>query len=167
MKKLIYLKKYNESVSEDECDFETFKEIMYDISDHYHCEFIDYSNEESPFYDCKIILSEYPDVYEVSSAFGSNLEEVAFYDGPEDFYIVKNKLREKINQNIETLKDLKSQIDSGIRYNEKISNIVKIIEEEVIERLQTFKNFEELSIGIGWLGGQGILRVCFDIVEKE
>lgn len=31
MRKLVYLRKWNESVSEDNCDFETFKEIMYEL----------------------------------------------------------------------------------------------------------------------------------------
>ena len=45
MKKLVYLKKFNEA-SEEECDFETFKEIMMDLSDYFQCEFHDYTNPE-------------------------------------------------------------------------------------------------------------------------
>jgi hypothetical protein len=56
MKKLIYLKKFNESTS-GECDFETFKEIMMELSDYFHCEFHDFTIEGDYFYDCNLTIS--------------------------------------------------------------------------------------------------------------
>lgn len=162
MRKLVYLRKWNESVSEDDCDFETFKEIMYELSDIYHCEFFKYI-EDDTFYDCHLILPEIPDVFGVKSCFGGNLEEIAYHDDPEDFDSVKDKYKDKTRRNIETLKNLEEQINKGIRYNETIMNIIKIIEEDIIERLKTFKNFYALSIGIGYMDDRNVLRICFDV----
>ena len=57
MKKLVYLKKFNEA-SEEECDFETFKEIMMDLSDYFQCEFHDYTKEDDYFYDCELTIPQ-------------------------------------------------------------------------------------------------------------
>jgi hypothetical protein len=166
MKKLIYLRKWNESVSEDDCDFQTFKEIMYELSDNYHCEFFDYSKDDT-FYDCHLILPEIPDVYtSIDSCFGGNLEEIAYYDGPEDFDSVKDRYKDEINQNINNLRDLEENINKGIRYNESMMNIINIIENDIIERLKTFKNFDALSVGIGYMNNHNVLRICFDIKDE-
>lgn len=169
MRKLVYLRKWNESVSEDNCDFETFKEIMYELSDIYNCEFFDYSKSDNDdtFYDCRIILPEIPDIYSVDSCFGANLENIAYHDGPEDFDSVKDEYKSRISENIETLKDLEEQINNGIRYNESVLNIIKIIEEDITDRLKTFKNFYSLSVGIGYMNNHNVLRICFDINNKS
>ena len=43
--KLTYLKKFNEAY-EDELSFEMFKEVLFDLSDSYDCQFHDYSKDK-------------------------------------------------------------------------------------------------------------------------
>lgn len=125
---------------------------------------MNYSNAEyDQFYDCHLILPEIPEVYSIESCFGDNLNEIAYYDGPENFDTIKDEYKNKVAENIETLKNLEEQINKGIRYNESILNIIKIIEEDIIERLKTFKNFYGLGVGIGSTDDHNILRICFDV----
>jgi hypothetical protein len=60
MKRLGYLKKFNEASSE-ECDYETFKEIMMELSDYFECNFHDYTKEGDYFYDCELTIPQISD----------------------------------------------------------------------------------------------------------
>ena len=94
--KLVYLKKFNEAY-EDELSFETFKEILLDLSDSYECRFHDYSLEENdPFFDCELLL---PKPINVEFPQEDNLTEyLPPYDGPEEI-------------DSETLRELRTHID--------------------------------------------------------
>lgn len=173
MKKLVYLKKFNES-SEEECDFETFKEIMMDLSDYFQCEFHDYTKnldngflENDYFYDCKLTIPQISDdevdeegTYLTARYLNDVLPPT---DDPENIESYYTSLNYSVDNQIENLEKLKNNLDIIMSNNNKIKKIFKLLQEEIVPRFQSFSNFEQCSIGFDG----DVLRICFDMPEPE
>ena len=172
MKKLVYLKKFNEA-SEEECDFETFKEIMMDLSDYFQCEFHDYTKnfdngflENEYFYDCELTIPQMNDVVDEESIYLTTeyLNDVLPpTDDPLNIDELYTELKDSVDNQIENLHKLKNNLDDIIDNNSKIKKIFKILEEEIVPRFQHFSNFESCSLGFGG----DVIRICFDMPEPE
>lgn len=168
--KLIYLKKFNEAY-EDELSFETFKEILFDLSDDYECTFNDYSDDSDPFYDCELIL---PKPIDVQFPQEDNLNEyLPPYDGPEEIdSVIIGELRIQIEEENKKLKDLEGKLNLMIERNNKIVKIISILEKDIITRLQSFSNCQSVTIGYESYhytveGVKSTLRICFDIPSED
>ena len=171
--KLTYLKKFNEAYL-DELSFETFKEIMYELSDNYECRFHDYSKyENDPFFDCELLL---PKPINVDFPQQDNLTEyLPPYDGPEE--IDGDTLRElnvQIDEENRQLKDLEGKINLLIERNNKVKEIISTLETDIIPRLQSFSNCQSVTLGYDsayFIASQdkfeSIIRICFDMPYKD
>lgn len=165
MRHLKTFKSLNESTS-GECDFEAFKEIMYDITDEFSSfEFSDYSSEEyGSFYDCQIDIvdSEFYDYYSTLD-FSEllSLDVVEPIDGPDNIEGIykEGKVYTEINWNIDKLLDFKKRIDAAILSNQKMIKLFKNVEEFVLPRFQTFSNFIQCDVGLS----NGRLRITFEM----
>lgn len=155
------------SINEDklgDCDFETFKEIMYEISDDFNnVDFNDYS--EDYFYDCWIDLSDTLTYDDFNLSFDYLSEVVEPYDSPDNIkYILQdNTIHGHIESYIDGLYKLKSGIDSFIEDNKKVSKLFKDIEEFILPRFQSFDNFVQCDVGIDTIGR---IRVTFEMEER-
>lgn len=168
--KLIYLKKFNEAY-EDELSFETFKEILLDLSDSYECQMYDYSGDDNdPYYDCHLTL---PKPINVQFPQEDNLTEyLPPFDGPEeiDSYTLR-ELQTHIDEENRQLKDLEGKINLLIERNNKIKEIISTLESDIIPRLQSFSNCQSVTIGYDSAYFQNefesIIRICFDMPQPE
>lgn len=163
-----YLRKFNENVGDD-CDFETFKEIMYELSDDYQQHsFTDYSQEEDPYYELHIELScngNYmiqDDVPYLNFEF-INLSEL---DDPtsilKDFNI--KEFYSEINSHNDSLLELKNRIDTVIENNKQITDIFKKIE-IIIPRFEAFSNFRDIYVGFDKYNGD--IKISFEMDSKS
>jgi len=176
-----YLKKFNESTS-GEMDFETFKEIMFDLSDFFECDFKDHSEDVhaiSPgirdpdyngFYDCWINI---PFLEEYSINDDAPFFNFDYLDYTNDVIPPFEELdnintifeNDKVYDAIQTQEDklykLKNDLDRIIENNAKIKNVFKIIQEHILPRFDQFSNF--LQSDIGFDNTNCILRVTFEI----
>ena len=165
MKNLLYLKKFNEA-SEEECDFETFKEIMMDLSDYFECVFNDYT-EEDYFYDCELTIPQISDdevdeegTYLTARYLNDVLPPT---DDPQNIDELYIELQDSVDNQIENLQKLKNNLDVIMTNNNKIKKIFKILEEEIVPRFQHFSNFEGCSVGFDG----DVIRICFDMPEED
>lgn len=168
-KKFVYLKRFNEEYSGEECDFQTFKELMFDISDYYECEFEDHSNTEGDkHYSCEIKLPNFGRIDTDDLYYNCNyLRDIIGYPdepGGVDF----NEVRSTINGQNNRLIDLKSKIDSIVDMNKKVSEIFEILESQIVPRFEEFSNFESFSIGYDkYSDWDEIIKIYFDFPESE
>lgn len=170
-----YLRKFNESTGQ-KMDFDTFKDIMSELSDYFECQFFDYSEdrENDPdyggFYDCQVkipFLDEYA-IDDDNPFFNfdylsyqnqmippfddlSNINEI-FED---------DKVYRAINEQEEKLHKLKNNLDKIIENNGKIRKVFKTIQDEILPRFESFDNF--LACDVGFESVESLLRVTFEI----
>ena len=169
-----YLKKFNESTS-GEMDFDTFKEIMYDLSDFFECEFKDHSGvDDDPdyngFYDCWIkipFLEEYS-INDDAPFFNFDYLDysndiIPPFDDLDNINTIfeNDKVYEAIQSQEDKLYKLKNDLDKIIENNAKIKNVFKIIQEHILPRFDTFSNF--LQSDVGFDNANCVLRVTFEI----
>jgi len=144
-----YLRKFNEDIN-NECDFETFKEIMYELGDDYQHSFKDYSNEEDPYYEILINLSESGNYAIQDDVPYLNFEFVDLSDLDDPTTILRdfdiNDVYSEINSQNDQLLELKNRIDSVIRNNNQITDIFKRLE-LITPRFETFSNFKDVLVG--------------------
>jgi len=152
MKKLTYFRKF-ESTS-GECDFETFQELLFDLSDEFECESYDVINCDLPGAEFQCSLS-FPvvdmdnengyftidDIYLNQSFLSDKLPN---YEDPKELEF--EDIYDSIKHNETQLKFLKSKLDSIIENNSKIEEIFKTLE-DVIDRFQNYSNFEKCVVG--------------------
>lgn len=175
-KKFVYLKRFNEEYSGEECDFQTFKELMFDISDYYECEFEDHSNavpefpggSANKYYTCEIKLPNFGSIDTDDLYFNCNYlrDLIGFPDEPGGVNF--NNVKSTINSQNNRLIDLKSKIDSIVDMNKKVNEIFEILENQIVPRFEEFSNFESFSIGYDDTMGWGeIIKIYFDFPESE
>ena len=155
MKKLVYLKKFNEA-SEEECDFETFKEIMMDLSDYFECE----------FHDCELTLPQIDEEIDEQGTYltsGYLSDVLPPTDDPQNVEGLFTSLQNSVDNQLENLQKLKNNLDAIMDNNNKIKKIFRILEEEIIPRFQYFSNFESCTVGFD----VDIIRICFDLPEEN
>lgn len=167
MKKMLYLKKFNEHTS-GECDFETFKEIMMDLSDYFECSFYDYTKEGDFFYDCRLTIPQISDeaideegTYLTARYLNDVLPPTDDPDRVENFY---RRIENSVDYQLENLEKLKNNLDVIMANNNKIKKIFRILEEEIVPRFHTFSNFEMCSVGFD---GYDVIRICFNMSEGD
>ena len=167
MRKFKYLRKFNEKVSSGDLDFQTFKELMYDISDTYDCEFEDFSDDsDDPFYGCVIKLFKNYETPVISLEYLS--DQIPTTEDPQDikYYLFgvdsRQTIYELINNKISELEYLQQSIPVIISNNEKIASIFKLIELDILPRFETFDNFGECTIGFDNLDPYPVIRLCFN-----
>ncbi len=166
-----YLRKYNESTQGD-LDFETFKEIMFELSDYFSCTFNDYSeiNEEDPdyggFYDCWITIPINPtytlhdDIPYLNFDYlsGDVIEPIDGLDNI-NYVFENNKIFNAIDDQSEELLNLKKNIDDIIDKNNKLKEVFKTVKEHILPRFESFNNFLQSDCGFD---GES-LRITFEI----
>ena len=163
--KLTYLKKFNEAY-EDELSFETFKEILFDLSDGYS------EDENDPYYDCILTL---PKPIDVQFPQEDNLTDyLPPYDDPQEIDNgTLRELRDQIDEENGQLKDLEGKINLMIERNVKIKEIISTLETEIIPRLQSFSNCQSVTIGYDsayFIASRDVfeqtIRICFDMPQQ-
>ncbi len=129
--KMIFLKRFNEANKNDEvCDFEDFKELMFDISDYYNCRFYD----NIGYYGC-VIPTEALDCDQVIR----NEPACVGFHNEKDI---------DMNEIISKIKEIENFSTNLIEYNKKILSVVKTVKEDVAPRFESFSNFYDCKIGI-------------------
>jgi hypothetical protein len=161
-------KKFNESNSGEELDFETFKDIMTEISDIFDCTFESFNSEGEVFYDAKIEIPEISEV-DLSSEFFSWKflnEYIPPYDEPSTYGeifeggMIYNALDEWRNK----FEQLNSEMQRMTSSQERVKKVFQILEQDIIPRFRFFSNFQECSIGFDYNEyDKPELRVTFDI----
>jgi len=171
MKTFKYLRRFNEQISSGDLDFRTFQELMYDISDTYDCEFKDFSAvKDDPFYDCVIKLFKDYETPKISLEYLS--EQIPTTDDPQDIdhylYGVDSRqtIYDLIDNKINELKNLQEKIPEIISNNNKISDIFKLIELDILPRFETFDNFGECTIGFDNVDPYPEIRLCFQFKSE-
>ena len=161
-----YLRKFNENVV-DECDFETFKEIMYELGDSFNdYTFHDFSSEEEdPFYEIQITISEDKNYFINDDVPSMNYDflDLGHWDEPESVdpeHFSYKGVYSTVDKHNDSLFDLKDRIDSVVENNKQITKIFKILEESIIPRFKTFSNYEDTQLGFD---GFETIRISFEI----
>lgn len=163
-----YLRKFNEDIN-NECDFETFKEIMYDLSDDYQHSFKDYSNEEDPYYEIHIDLNENGNYAIQDDAPYLNFEFINLSELDDPTTILRDfdfndDIYSEINSQNDKLLELKNRIDVIIRNNNQITDIFKRLE-LITPRFETFSNFKDVLVGFDKYNPA--IRISFEIKKPE
>ena len=164
-----YLKKFNEDKSFGDLSFESFCEIMRDITDDFEHECVDMS-EDDYYYDCKITLPVIDDYAIDDDCPIPNLDflkddrgGLPGYEDPENIANSFGKLYEYVEHQNNDLLKLKNDLDQVIENNNKIVKIFKTFEESILPRFQLFDNFKESDVGFDVFNN--LLRITFEIVD--
>jgi hypothetical protein len=161
-------KKFNESNSVEELDFETFKDIMMEISDISDCRFESFNSEGEIFYDARIEIPEISEVDLDSEFFSWKFlnEHIPPGDDPSAYSeifqggMIYNALDEWRNK----FEQLNSEMQRMARSQERVKKVFQILEQDIIPRFRFFSNFQECSIGFDYNEyDKPELRVTFDI----
>jgi hypothetical protein len=166
-KKMRYLKKWNIIFEKNgpKCDLETFKEIMFDITDSYHD--VTFKQPEDGYYECKFTLFTNVDdiIYDLPRI---SLDDVIGYiDAPALIDIsTENRLIYKtVNDYINNLNDFKKNIDMIIDNYSKINKVFEIMENYILPRFKHFSNFQTCSVGFDEFSG--VMIITFETDEYE
>lgn len=161
---MIYLKKFNE-VSNNDLDFDTFKEIMYEVTDEYGGKFNDYSDDEDePFYDCEIgiMVSDKYYINDDAPYLNYDFLDLPEFEDPQPIEGIN--LSTQVDEHNRKLLELKSDIDSIIENNNKIKKFFLSIKEHILPRLKNYTNFHDCYFG--W-ETDGVFRVTFEITRTD
>lgn len=153
----------NENEGGEECDFETFKEIMIEVSDIFTCEFSDESDEF--YYKCSIELPQYGMMHDAEMPkfnFDYLTDLIGWDEDPTDFMGVDDNVRDSIRENREMIDKIKSHADDVVRSHTKLLKLFDILEEDILPRFKSFSNFVYMSIGYGYDG----LVVSFEMEDE-
>jgi hypothetical protein len=169
MMKKFYINRFNESQG-DECSFEDFKKIMlFDILDDFDFEYS--FNDEGYFFECIIDMSG-PEKYELHDDIPDmnvdflsyNREEIlpCFDAGEElnDEYL--DSAIDSISDNIDELKELKSELNTIVKYQENCQDVFRRLK-KIKDRFEDFSNFSYAEIGFQ----QGELLISFVTNDRQ
>jgi hypothetical protein len=162
-----YLKRWNIIFEKNgpKCDLETFREIMFDLTDSYHD--VTIKQLEDGYYECQFTLftNIHDIIYDLPRI---NLDGVVGYiDTPDliDISIENRLIYNTINEYINNLNDFKKNIDMIINNYSKITKVFKIMENYILPRFKHFSNFQNCSIGLDEFSG--VMIITFDTDEYE
>jgi hypothetical protein len=160
-----YLKRFiiNEK-SGDNCDFETFKDIMLELTDNYHN--VVFSIPEEWYYQCQFKLYDTGNLdFDLPRIDLHSI--VGYIDSPDDIeYSLDNDvIYKRVDNYINNLEDFKNNIDNIIESFSKIKEVFKNIEDYILPRFKHFDNFQACSVGFDELEGNFI--ITFDTDEYE
>ncbi len=125
--------KFNEDIENDEvCDFETFKELMLDVSDYYKCIFTNYEEYYYPHYICVILFKR----LDFERTRNIIIDTGVYNEGDVDINEIAYRIKdiEKINADL-------------IEHNKKILSILEIVKNDITPRFKSFSNFDYCDIG--------------------
>jgi len=154
-----------------ELDFEEFKHLFGDISDlDCSCEFIDHSDEYSPFYDCEIGLFKFHTTHLPDMSMTDMGEILPPCEDPGEISSeVFERAKNFVEANINHLHNVKNEIDAVIEGNTTFLNVLDEITETIIPRMKDYSNFDGCDIGFD---AQSYdfpikLRVTFEIKQND
>lgn len=161
-------KKFNESNSGEELDFETFKDIMTEISDIVDCTFHNYETKGERFYDAKIEIPELSDIGVSDNLFSWEFlsEFIPPGEDPSSYNEIFNNgmIYNRLDRRREIFNELNNKIQDIFRRQDLVKKIFMILERDIIPRFRYFSNFQECSIGFDYNEyNKPELRVTFDI----
>lgn len=162
--KKFYINRFNESQG-DECSFEDFKNIMFDILDDFDFEY-DFREEKTiKSFECEIDMSGL-DKYRLHDDIPSLNIDFLDWDGDqilpgfdEGYEINEEILDSAIDSiyfNINSLKELQSELESIIKYQEECQKVFKRLK-KIGYRFEDFLNFDYCEIGFQ----RGIFLITF------
>jgi hypothetical protein len=151
--------------SGNNCDFETFKDIMSELADDF--DNVSFSDPEDGgyFYLLFQLYHTHDISYDLPSMGIGNI--IGHVDGPENIINVLNGglIYSSIDDYINDLNDFKGNIDNIINLFSKIKEVFKIIEDYILPRFEHFDNFKACSVGFDEINGNFI--ITFDTDEFE
>lgn len=160
-----YLKSFiiNEK-SGDSCDFETFKEILLELTDNYYE--VVFSQPEEEYFQCefKLYNTEHLDfdlpTIDLHSILGHP-------DGPSNIEdsLINGVVYKRVDSYINELENFKNNIDSIITEYKKLNVVFKDIEDYILPRFRHFDNFQACSVGFDEVDGYFI--ITFDTDKYE
>lgn len=126
--------KFNEDIENDEvCDFETFKELMLDVSDYYKCVFANYEEHTyTPCYVCAILFKTLDFERTRNIIVDSGIYDETAVD---------------INEIASRIKDIEKRNAILIEYNKKILSMLEIVKNDITPRFKSFSNYDSCNIG--------------------
>lgn len=164
-KRMKYLKSFiiNEK-SDDSCDFETFKDIMLELTDNYHE--VVFSQPEEEYFQCQFRLYETDDLdFDLPRIDLHSI--VGYIDGPDNIEdsLVNGVVYKRVDNYINNLENFKNNIDNIIESFSKIKEVFKYIEDYILPRFKHFSNFQTCSVGFD--EDDGIFIIAFDTDQYE
>lgn len=150
--------------SGDVCDFETFKDIMLELTDSYY-EVI-FSQPEEEYFQCQFKIFNPNNLYfdlpviDLHSILG-------YIDGPENIEdsLANGVIHKRVDNYVNNLEDFKKNIDNIIESFSKIKEVFKYIEDYILPRFKHFDNFQTCSAGFDEI--EGIFIITFDTDQYE
>jgi hypothetical protein len=144
-----YIKKFKLNESLGFCDFETFCDIMLEITDYVDHSYQDHSSSDG-FYECNLYFRDLEDFYALNddATFLEFLNVYGTIDDPSrlsGYYI--DSIKEDLDSNLKKLIEFKSDLDKAINNRTKVKSIIDSLEKFIIPRFNEFSNFSELQIG--------------------
>jgi hypothetical protein len=162
-----YLKKWNIIFEKNgpKCDLETFKEIMFELTDSYND--VTFRQSEDGYYECE--FTSFTDVDDIIYDLPRIIldEVVGYIDSPDliDHAIENRLIYNTVSEYINNLNDFKKNIDMIIDNYSKIIKVFKIMENYILPRFKHFSNFKGCSIGLDEYSG--VIIITFDTDEYE
>jgi hypothetical protein len=156
--------RFNESMG-DECSFEDFKNIMFDIFDDFDFE-CDFREEKSiKSFECEIDMCGL-DKYRLHDDIPSlNIDFLDWHGdqtlpGFDNGYEINEEILDSaidsIDSNIDSLKELQSELESIIKYQEECKEVFERLK-KIRYRFEDFSNFDYCEIGFE----RGIFLITF------
>lgn len=168
-KRMKYLKRFSINEKSDEkCDFDTFKDIMLELTDTYSGvvfshKIIDYLTREG-HYQCQFKLYKsaalnskcFCEINKLGSVVG---DVVGYRDDPENIEdsLADGVIFNTIDNYINSVEGFKDKIDNIIQNVSKIKEVFKDIEDYILPRFKHFSNFETCSVGLDPYDGTFII----------
>jgi len=160
-----YLKKFSiiNEKSDEKCDFDTFKDIMLELTDVYTD--VVFSQPEE-YYQCQFKLYDSDDLDFDLPRIDLN-SVVGYIDSPDhiEYSLDNDVVYKRVDDYINNLEDFKNNIDNIIEKYSKIKEVFKNIEDYILPRFKHFDNFQACSVGFNEL--EGIFIITFDTDEYE
>ena len=149
-----YIKKFESSG--EELDFDTFKDIMLDVTDMVDSsESKEYlfepgiSNDVENFYSCELsVLFSSIKFIECNEFIEGPLVPTA--EEPESLSTAKLVIKDTISDIEDKLYDIKNKVDGVIETNKKVLEIINHIDKYIVPRFESFKNYKDCMVGIDY-----------------
>jgi hypothetical protein len=154
-----YLKKFSiiNEKSDENCDFDTFKDIMLELTDVYAD--VVFSQPEEEYYQCQFKLYDSDELdfdlprIDLNSVVGYHVSDI-------EYSLDNDVVYKRVDDYINNLEDFKNNIGNIIEKYSKIKEVFKNIEDYILPRFKHFDNFQACSVGFDEL--EGIFIITFD-----
>jgi len=163
----LYNKLYESTLPVNDCDFDEFKTVMFEITDQcYQYDFIDHGDYY--IYECTFYLTNmFENIDDEQLDLSMNylrgvlgdVDSPNVFTGSEDD---NSYIYDMVSERIKSLEKSKKYIDRIIESHSKYSKIIKDIEEYIIPRFHSFTNFRRCELGID---DDGYMSLSFYIIN--